>query len=384
MKKQKKPLNLSNNQQIALSDKFSKDDFKILKNNLAEYKSLIDKELKIVSSQMLTDTFEQFGEHPYTVMAAFNDVLSRGGKRIRGALAINTYKMFGGKDMALILRAASALEMLNTYMLVADDIQDRSPSRRGGPTVHTELMQMHKQLHYKGDSSHFGVASAISSFLVAQHYAANIIAELPTTAEVRISALKNLNRCYLVTGHGQTLDIFSEYAANVTKNDINNILIWKTAYYTFINPMQLGAILAGADDKSIESLIDYGREAGRTFQLTDDILGTFGSENLTGKSPLDDIKEGKRTLLIEYTLDMANKTDQYFLLDCLGNQDLSAAEFLRCQNIIMESGALAATQQEAAQSANNASSALSEHKNWPKPEKQFLTDLVNYLLVRSS
>jgi len=333
---------------------------------------------------MLTDTYEQFGEHPHTVMSAFNDVLNRGGKRIRGALAINTYKMFGGTDMELILRAASALEMLNTYMLVADDIQDRSPTRRGGPTVHTELMQMHKQLHYKGDSSHFGVASAISSFLVAQHYAANIIAELPTTAEVRIAALKNLNRCYLVTGHGQTLDIFSEYAANVTKNDINNILVWKTAYYTFINPMQLGAILAGADDKSIESLVNYGREAGRTFQLTDDILGTFGSENLTGKSPLDDIKEGKRTLLIEYTLDMANKTDQYFLLDCLGNQKLSAAEFLRCQNIIMESGALAATQQEAAQSAQKATSALDEHKDWPKPERQFLTDLVNYLLVRSS
>ena len=148
--------------------------------------------------------------------------------------------------------------------------------------------------------------------------------------------------------------------------------------------MQLGAILAGADNKSIEGLVDYGREAGRTFQLTDDILGTFGLEESTGKSPLDDIKEGKRTLLIEYTLEMANKTDQYFLLDCLGNQDLSASEFLRCQNIIMESGALAATQQEASQSAKNATNALDKHKNWPKLEKQFLTDLVNYLLVRSS
>lgn len=368
----------------SIQSNINEKDFTKLKNTLKKYKNSIDEDLKFVSSQMLTDTYEQFGEHPHTVMAAFGDVLSRGGKRIRGALAINTYKMFGGKDMALITRAASALEMLNTYMLVADDIQDRSQTRRGGLTVHTELLQLHKQHHYKGDSAHFGVSTAISSFLVAQHYAANIIANLPTDANVRIAALNNLNKCYIITGHGQTLDIFSEYATDVSKNDINNILVWKTAYYTFVNPMQLGAILAGADNKAIASLTKYAIAAGRVFQLTDDMLGTFGNEQKTGKSPLDDIKEGKRNLLIEYTLEMTSKTDQYFLLNCLGNQNLTAEEFSRCRSIIMESGALAATQQEASESAKIATKELAKHKDWPKAEKSFLIDLVNYLLVRSS
>jgi geranylgeranyl diphosphate synthase type I len=153
-------------------------DFKEFSQKINDYKKLINNEIELLSVQLLADTKEQFGEVPGLVVDAYLKLLNRGGKRIRGALAIASYEMFGGTNQAMIVRAAAALEILNTYILVADDIQDRSESRRGGETVHTLLKQMHTKGHLKGDSTHYGEALAINSLLIAQHYAANLILTL--------------------------------------------------------------------------------------------------------------------------------------------------------------------------------------------------------------
>jgi len=163
-----------------------------------------------------------------------------------------------------------------------------------------------------------------------------------------------------------------------------NVMEWKTAYYTFVNPLQLGAILAGASDAELATLADYGRHAGVTFQLTDDILGIFSDQSESGKSPLDDIKEGKRTLLVVYALKHAQKSDVYFLEQCLGNQNLTMAEFEHCRRILTDSGALAYAQKMAAESATAATEVIAKNTNWPQNTKQFMLDLVQYLVVRKS
>lgn len=359
-------------------------DFSDFKKQLGDYKSLIDEELEKEVSMLLADTAEQFGEMPKEVVQAYADVLRNGGKRIRGALAIAGYKMFGGTDDAIIVKAAAALEMLNTYILIVDDIQDRSETRRGGKTAHIQLRDFHASQRLKGDSLHFGEATAMNSFLVAQHYAANIITALPVAAEVKIKALQNINKCFIVTAHGQTMDLFVEANGSTSEADVNNILEWKTAYYTFINPLQLGAILAGASDGEMEHLADYGLHAGRTFQLTDDIIGIFGDESITGKSCLDDIKEGKRTLLVIKALATANSSDAYFLESCLGNQSLTMHDFERCQQILHSTGALQYAKDEAASSAQKAVAIVEEQSAWNADSKKFLIDLTNYLLVRKS
>lgn len=353
-------------------------------NRLGVYKTIINDAIAEKIKLLKTQTAEVYGEMPLEAVNAYCDVLSRGGKRIRGALAMVAYEMFGGTDTKMIAEAAAALEMMNTYILLADDIQDRSQVRRGGKTAHIILKDYHKKKHLGGDSLHFGEAVAINALLLAQHFAMNIFAGLNADAEVRIKAIENVNRCFIVTSHGQNLDIFSEAIGNVSLDDVNNVMEWKTAYYTFINPLQLGAILAGAADKDLAGLADYGLHAGRTFQITDDIMGTFSDETEMGKSPLDDIKEGKRTLLIVHATKNASKADAYFLETALGNQNLTAAEFEQCQKIIKASGALENAQNAARISAKNALEVLHKHKNWDKNTKLFLQELVQYLVERKS
>ena len=357
-------------------------DYSAFTTRLSLYKNDIDTELDQIAKRLLADTKEQFGSMPEEVVQAYLNVLTRGGKRIRGALAIASYEMFGGSDSAMIRQAAAALEMLNTYILIADDIQDRSETRRGGITAHMYLHDYHKKHHLKGDALHFGESMAINSFLIAQHYASNIITALNVPADIKIKALDSVNKCFIITAHGQTMDLYVEASGSTAKEDIQNILIWKTAYYTFINPLQLGALLAGANTNDIDQLNAYGLQAGKVFQITDDIIGTFGDANKTGKSQLDDIKEGKRTLLVAEALSAANTADAYFLEACLGNQQLTQSEFEKCQRIITDSGALSSVRKEAQQSADLASMAL---QSLPESEsKQFLIQLAQYLLVRES
>lgn len=354
------------------------------KTQLATYKAVIDKELSTITQRLLSETAEQFGEVPKEVVQAYVNVLTHGGKRIRGSLAMVAYAMFGGTNHKAIVQAACALEMLNTYILIADDIQDRSETRRGGKTAHAQLRDYHVSHHMKGEALHFGEAMAINSFLIAQHYAANIIATLPVRADISLRALQNINRCFMVTAYGQTMDLFVEANGSASVEDVNNILEWKTAYYTFVNPLQLGAILAGASDEDIQTLAEYGLHAGRTFQLTDDVIGTFGKQSITGKSPLDDIKEGKRTLLVVTALAKASPSDAYFLESCLGNQQLTMHEFERCQKIIVDTKALALAEAEAASSAKHAIVAIDKQTSADEVAKHFLIDLAKYLLVRDS
>src|SRR5690606_9874479 len=155
--------------------------------------------------------------------------------------------------------------------------------------------------------------------------------------------------------------------------------------YSFMNPLQLGAILAGADKDDLERLEAYSLAAGRVFQITDDILGVFGDEQAMGKSPLDDIKEGKRTFLTVKALELAPKADAYFLETMLGNKDLSLGQFNRCKDLIEKCGALDYARRQAKNSVVDALASLDRvKKSWGKNEVDFLAYLVRSLPARKA
>lgn len=352
---------------------------------LQEYKQRIDDDIASYSELALSAVHEEFGSYPATAVEAFIELLSRGGKRIRGALTMHAYHMLGGTDASVALQAARAVEMLHAYILMVDDIQDRSEARRSGPTAHIALKNYHTKHHLKGDAQHFGESIALNGSLYGVHQALNLIATLQLPAEVRLRAIENVNRHFVATAHGQTLDIFNEVSETVDEADVNRVLIWKTAYYTFMNPLQLGAILAGASDSDLTALEQYSLHAGKAFQITDDIIGVFGSEVETGKSPLDDVREGKRTLLTVKAIEYAPKADAYFLEQMLGNKNLTQAEFIRCKTIIESSGALAYARNEARHAVVDALHALdTAGHNWPDDSVAFLSQLVQSLIGRSA
>ncbi len=349
---------------------------------LGEYKQLIDTDIESFAEQFVERTQKEFGMYPSEAVKAYQRFLTRGGKRIRGVLAMHTYFMFGGSDNQAALEIARAIEMLHAYILAVDDIQDRSESRRGGPTVHIDLKKYHIDHSLKRDAQHFGESIAMNAFLFGVHSALDVIANLGVSDELKVAAIKNVNKHFIGTAHGQTLDIFNEVVDVVSEEDVNNVLLWKTAFYTFANPMQLGAILAGADERALETLETFSMDAGRVYQITDDILGVFGDDEETGKHAKDDIIEGKRTILTLKAIENALAEDAAFLEKCLKNSELTDEAFERCKEIIKSSGALEYAQEEARAAAENAKKIV-ENIPGSEEDRAFLKSLIDLIEQRN-
>jgi len=352
---------------------------------LGEYKKLIDDDIEKYSKKIQHETLVNYGVKSRVATDAYLNLLARGGKRIRGALTMVGYEMMGGTNRQMIIRAARAIEMIHTYILIMDDIQDNSLIRRGGSTVHKELQNYHQKNYLSGDGGHFGISLALNAMGIGNHSAQVILANLDVAENLKIKALSILNQSIVVTSHGQTNDIMNEVSSKTTMQDVDRVLEWKTAYYTFLNPLTFGMVLAGADCSATDAVRDYCLNAGRAFQITDDILGIFASEQESGKSSMDDIREGKRTMLVVNALDNADNADKNFLIQMLGNKNITQTEFNRCKDILVESGAYNFAKKEANKCVKLAIESLNNQDlSWPSGTKEFLIGLVQSLVNRKS
>ncbi len=423
--------------------KFSSDT-DVFNSKLKAYRESIDKDIAEYGKHIQAVTLQQYGVNARLETDVFLDILGRGGKRIRGALVMLGYEMSGGafdfgagtshldagvvfsastggsstnstvsearrgktaasaksisriggsadkqvdavRSTRMILQAARAIEMLHAYILIIDDIQDRSLIRRGGPAAHIMLRDYHQKHQLAGDSEHFGVSIALNAALAGAHAAQMILANMDVPEQLRLSVLSIVNRTMVITAHGQTSDIMNEVAANIGMVDVERVMAWKTAQYSFLNPLHVGMVLAGADCHATDAITDYATFAGKAFQITDDILGIYGSEQATGKSPMDDIKEGKRTILTVYALENSQPADKNFLIQILGNPNLTPAEFERCQEILAECGSLKHAKSIAKKYVEQAVSSLdSETHRWTPEGTQFLRGLAQYILSRTA
>ncbi|MET0779546.1 MAG: polyprenyl synthetase family protein, partial [Candidatus Saccharimonadales bacterium] len=189
----------------------------------------------------------------------------------------------------------------------------------------------------------------------------------------------------LITAHGQMYDVMNELVEQPDPADVERVMEWKTALYSFINPLHVGMVLAGAGCEDTDAITAYGLHAGKAFQIADDILGVFGNEAKLGKSPMDDLREGKITTLTQYALQHLAAKDRAELRRYLGKEDLTTKEFARCQELITASGATAHAQKRAADEANQALAALdSVSERWPAADVDFLRDLVRKMIARTS
>ncbi len=350
---------------------------------LAQYKKILDQDVESYSRILLADTTEQFGERSALAVEAFTSILERGGKRIRGALVMVGYEMSGGKDMKMALVAARAVEMMHAYILMIDDIQDRSSARRGGDSAHIIIQKHHENLHLAGDSAHFGISLALNGALFGVHNAQIVLSSLDVEPAYKLTASQIINRTMMITAHGQTNDVYNEASADVSESDITNVLNWKTAQYTFVGPIQAGMALAGASDESREEVVAYGKAAGFAFQITDDIMGIFGEEAKTGKSQMDDIKEGKRTLLIAYALEHADSAGKNFLISQLGNEHITLAQFERVKEVILQTGALEYAKNKAQEYVQQALNCLNDIEIEDE-HREFLGGLAKALIDRKN
>jgi geranylgeranyl diphosphate synthase, type I len=348
------------------------------------HRRLINDDIAAYAVHARQSATEQYGPDGVLIIDAFLDMLERGGKRMRGSLVLTGYQMCGGQNMQMIVRAATAIEIVQSSLLILDDIQDRSDLRRAKPTVHKLLQSYHQEKKLHGDAEHTGMSLALNAMMAGEHAALMLIGGLDADAELRTKVHGIIDQTFVVTAHGQTVDILNECRDDVTEAAIDNVMEWKTAYYSVLNPLCVGMVLAGAGCEDTDAIRDYAIHTGKAFQITDDILGIFGEEAKTGKSPMSDIQEGKKTLLTLYALANATPQDAAFLRQNLGNPTITQADFSRCQHIIEISGAKKYAKDRAEVHVQAALRSLrSTPAGWQTEQITFLRDLVSGLTDRS-
>ncbi|WP_141813180.1 polyprenyl synthetase family protein [Nocardia bhagyanarayanae] len=270
----------------------------------------------------------------------------RGGKRTRPAFAWTGWLGAGGDpdsdEASAVLAACSALELVQACALIHDDIIDSSRTRRRFPTVHVDFEQRHRERGLAGDAAQFGASIAILIGDLALAWADDLVhaAGLDPAALARFAAVWALMRTEVLGG--QVLDIHGEAVGDESVEAALRINRYKTAAYTVERPLHLGAAIADADPDLVAAYRTFGTDIGIAFQLRDDLLGVFGDPEVTGKPSGDDLREGKRTVLLAEALRRADATDPsaaHLLRTSIGT-DLGAEDVSRLRAVLTELGAV--------------------------------------------
>ena len=267
------------------------------------------------------------------------EYLKRQGKRVRSTLFVLSYLGYAKKPKPGLYRSSLALELLHNFMLIHDDIIDRSALRRGRPAMHTMLnshLAPYKNLKFNGSDLGIVIADviyamAIDAFLEIQEDPAN-----------KEAALKKFVEAAIFTGSGEFIEMLAgaKPIDRITIKDIYKIYDLKTAHYTFCSPLAVGALLAGAPRAQISALIKYGIAVGRAFQINDDILDMFATESQTGKSSLTDIKESKKTVLIWYAYRKTTPKNRRIMQRTFDKPRIAQTDLETIRGIVRSSGSL--------------------------------------------
>lgn len=292
-------------------------------------------------------------------LSEFSTDFLAGGKRFRaifaywgwhGVTAVSQpEKLDDPAELATIIDIATAVEIFHAAALVHDDIIDNSSTRRGAPSVHRRYAEL-IGAHTSPDlADRFGISAAILHGDLLLNWSDELLADTVAAIANR-SAAQAVRAEYAsmrteVTA-GQYLDVLEENAwrghsdAELVERAIR-ILTYKSAKYSVAVPLSLGAHAAAGTPEQLAALGRYGIEVGTAFQLRDDVLGVFGDSSITGKPTGDDIREGKRTLLVALTRAQLSGEERDRFDAAVGNPDLSEAEVARVQQQMIDTGALA-------------------------------------------
>lgn len=275
--------------------------------------------------------------------------LMRGGKRFRPAFCYWGWRAAADPDdllahEAAVLEASASLEFLQACALIHDDVMDGSDTRRGLPAVHRRFQSEHEAQDWVGTSSMFGIGAAILLGDLCLSWSDQMFlrAALPDAALQRAKSVFDIMRTELMAG--QYLDLLEQARANTSIDRARTVVRYKSAKYTIERPLHLGAALAGASEATVAAYSAFGLALGEAFQLRDDVLGVFGDPAQTGKPAGDDLREGKRTVLIALAYARASAQERAELDAGLGSASLTPGHIDRLREILTATGALAATE----------------------------------------
>ena len=311
------------------------------------------------------------------------DFSVRGGKRIRAALVASGYQAGGGSKMEDVFAAAAAIELLHNFFLVHDDIIDLSDVRRAKPTIHKMFEQWSSQI-FKGEIGrrHFCHSMAMLAGDLSCVVAIEALTSTNLPAERTVRAFQKLYTIGCDTVIGQGLDITLPFRGEVSEEAVMQIYLLKTAKYTIEGPLHIGLLLSGADEGLLEEMSRYAIPVGIAFQIQDDILGVFGTEEELGKSVTSDIKEGKQTLLTVAARKFGSVAHRERLNFLLGNPQISPADIEEVREIMRLSGALAYSRSRAQSLVEKGKTELKQ-LSIASDMEQVLEGLADYIVKRT-
>ncbi|HEY45740.1 MAG TPA: polyprenyl synthetase family protein [Anaerolineae bacterium] len=246
----------------------------------------IEKDLKHAIQPIPSDRYPELTKMIHYHMGWLNEAQSR-GKRIRPLITLLCCAAAGG-DWQNALPAASAIELIHSFTLIHDDIEDHSDTRRGRAT----LWKL------------WGIPQAINtgdSIFAISRLTTHRLTELGINPELILETQYTLDQACLRLTQGQHLDLAFETRDDVSVEDYLEMIEGKTSALITASSI-IGAQLAGSPDSIIEKYRTFGHHLGFAFQVQDDILGIWGDPEKTGKPASDDLRQRKKTLPTLYAI----------------------------------------------------------------------------------
>ncbi|WP_136193248.1 polyprenyl synthetase family protein [Actinomyces procaprae] len=317
-----------------------------------------------------------------------------GGKRMRAVLGSVGLAMLvqepdpdggkaaecGGRRTAVLTgptatRLGSALELYQASALVHDDVIDAAATRRGAPSAHCRFAARHREAGWRGSADGYGVNAAI---LLGDLLMSAATSEMGAAASncdpVGARAARDaFDAMTAEVALGQFLDVHHEVlplpeprdhpvqAGAAMRAAALGVVRHKSARYSVMYPLLVGALLGGVDPHGalFKALEVFGEEIGIAFQLRDDALGVFGDPAVTGKPAGDDLREGKRTVLLALTWQRCNDHGRALLSRILTNGAAATdADIAAATGMIHDCGGLAALEDEISAHTRTGLSAL--------------------------
>ena len=291
---------------------------------------------------------------------------SAGGKRLRPALAEAVAQAVGGAgDKAIPFGAA--IEIIHNFTLVHDDVMDNDSMRRGRPAVHVM----------------FDVPTAIiaGDAMFARAFEALSEVDVPSESTRRLLKLTAHAVWLIAEGQQEDMDFERIPPTELSIGDYER-MIWKKTSVLFECAAEGGAIIAGGSEEEIAAMRDYARSLGAGFQIHDDILALLGDEKTIGKPVGNDIRNGKRTLIVLHALQNLGADDprRATLMDALGNDKATPQQIKAAIEALQDCGSIDHARNVAREHAAQGKKYLEVLK--PSPDKDFLAAVIDYAVNR--
>jgi len=310
------------------------------KASLKSVRSAVEEELSIFLNRE-SAYLNSISSDLSPVSDSLTSFLLDSGKRLRPLFAYAGFAAAGGGLEKSVTRAMAALELLQACALIHDDLMDGSDTRRGKPSIHRHFESVHVQEQLDGFAPQYGLSAAVLLGDLALVWSDQMLntAGLTTEQYARVMPFYNEMRVELMAG--QFLDIHEQTQKDTSVDRSMKIARYKSGKYTIERPLHLGAAMTSGSKEITHALSAYGLPLGEAFQLRDDLLGVFGDPSVTGKPAGDDLREGKRTVLIAMTNERQSDAQREMARKFFGKPDIDAAGVGILQEIIESTGARA-------------------------------------------